>query len=242
MFTPFAFIQTPSAAGGIVTDQLAFSVDPANGNFNDTVGGKTGTQNGTVTTVNDNYWSGFSSANYISYASTADLNDDTDSEFSIEAWFFYPNSFGASAVKIPFSINSTTVGAEYRFRYLGSDNGNIIQSSIPTFIDSDISNASSYRGAWTHNVMIFKFNGSTGSSTLEYSIQKVGSSVVTNTTTGFSGAATRRAYNDIIRIGRSTNDTVNFSDGFIGPVRIYNKALTTAEIAQNYDAQVSRFT
>jgi len=240
IFTPFSFFQ-PTTSISIVTDQLAFYIDPANGNFTDTVGGKTGSENGTVNTVDNNYWSGFSGTDYISYSSVDGINSAISSSFTIESWFYYANTFGASAVKVPFSINSNQGGNEYRFRYLGSDNGNTIQCSVPQTIGADISNASDYRGAWSHNVMVYNYNGGALSSTLLYSAQKVGNNVVTATTTGYILPRIPREMLNAIYVGRSTNDTVNFSDGFVGPVRIYNKALSAAEIEQNYNAEVGRF-
>ena len=247
MFTPFAFVKEEVAAvtptPGIVTDQLAFYIDPANGNFNDTIGSKTGTENGTITTVSSNYWSGFSGTDYISFSSTTDINGTDDAEFTVESWFYFQTAWGGSDIKIPWAMNSTTAGAEYRFRYLGTTYGNDIQVSAPEYIDSNLANqASNFEGGWSHNVMVWKFNGNVNSSTLLYSIQLVGGSVLTGTGTGMGGPKGRRAPNNQIYVGRSTNDTINFGGGYIGPVRIYNKALTTAEIAQNYSAEVSRFT
>lgn len=226
---------------GIVTDNLAFYIDPANGNFNDTIYGKTGTQNGTITTVDSNYWSGFGVSNWISYASMANINDNTDASYTWEQWVYFASDWDAASVKVAMAASSDTVGQEYRFRYLGSDNGNNIQMSIPQYIDTNVASASSYKGAWSHHVGVYNYNGSTASSTLKYSVRLVGGSEAENTITGFSGTGVTRPYGGILKIGQSTNDTVNFSGGYVGPTRIYNSALTDEQITQNYDWEKSRF-
>ena len=44
-----------------------------------------------------------------------------------------------------------------------------------------------------------------------------------------------------LRLGNASNRVTGYYDGAIGPVRIYNRALTDDEVLQNFNAQKSRF-
>ena len=44
-----------------------------------------------------------------------------------------------------------------------------------------------------------------------------------------------------LNVGRDNNDAIYYFSGSIGPIKVYNKALTATEITQNYNATKTRF-
>jgi len=87
-------------------------------------------------------------------------------------------------------------------------------------------------GAWVN--IILTYNGNDKATSNNYIIYVNGASVL-NTATGTFAAVDNRFSN--IGVG----NTNNYFDGNIGPVHIYNRALSSTEVLHNYNALKSRF-
>ena len=86
------------------------------------------------------------------------------------------------------------------------------------------------------------FAGNSGSSSANFKGYLDGE-VNFNVTTSFSsGVAQVRSNGDVMEIGhRDDGGAGTFLNGQIASVKIYNKALTTQEVRQNYEAHKPRF-
>ncbi len=90
---------------------------------------------------------------------------------------------------------------------------------------------------WQQLVMVFDGNQTGNSNRLKAYINGV-----LQTLTFFNNIpATSGASNSVFSIGNTQGIGGNFSDGNIAQVSIYNRALSSTEILQNYNAQKSRF-
>ena len=144
--------------------------------------------------------------------------------FSIESWFrptAYPNNYAAVVSSVYPGTNNTVnfkIGYESGTAMFG---GTYIGTwyytpSVPTTLN-------------TWQQIIFTYNGS-------------GLAIYSNGVSGGSNAftGTPNSGGSGIRIGRRW-DLENYFAGNIAITRIYNRALSAAEVQQNYNAQKSRF-
>jgi hypothetical protein len=255
MFTPFAFVKQEVAAGPtppppIVTDQLAMYLDPStgfsSGNWVDSINGLQWTKYGSnLTFVDNNYITGFdSSADYLEATANINstINATNDAEFTYEFWWFAPTSYTTSTLARPWAFQPDPVGNEYRFTYDGAGG---IAGSVTNFIDVVylFSPIDEFEGKWVHHAMTFVYNAGGGDSSLKYYHQYDGKSITMSQTLKSQGAYTRTGYSTTgpHRIGKAADGAAPILGGSIGTMRIYNKALSQAEVEQNYNAEISRY-
>ena len=218
----------------IVTDGLVFSIDA----------GSPRSYPGTGTTVNSLIGSnsgslingtGYSSSNGGVF--TFDGNDDRINDFS--------ENIQPANISIEYWKNWTTVSDDWLIGNQTSNPSNNnngwysrIDSPSYNFIArfgvGSTSRSLSYTSAvvlneWTH--VVTSFNSSEGAKL--YWNSELAS---TNTNGGTLSYANVLG----LEIG-GANDGSRDTPGPVGPVRIYNKALTADEVSQNYNAQKSRF-
>jgi len=160
------------------------------------------------------------------YGDTADLGSQTN--WSVECW-----------AKLNTNLNNG-VNAFVTNVYNGSNLNFSIGSNEP---GSNTLRAGFFNGSWRNTTgyglstsiwyhMVGTYNGST---VLLY-VNNVQQGSLSYSGTPSSGGGVR-----IARRWDSDNSSSNFVDGSIAIVRIYNRALSTTEINQNYTFQKSRF-
>jgi len=100
-----------------------------------------------------------------------------------------------------------------------------------------ISGGSSVVGKW-YNVVITK-SGTTSGGSATYTMYNNGVQVASNTT---SALTTESAFSYITIMRSSDDDNANISwDGDFGPFSVYDRILSTTEVAQNFNGLKSRF-
>jgi len=242
MFTPFAFIKSDT----IVTDQLAFYINALNGNTVDTIGGQTGSINGSISNNSNQYWSGFTNSDYISYNTNTFNNPRDNGVVTFEMWVYYTSSL-VGIPKTPLSINRAASLAQddyIFFGYSGSD-------QILTFISEDTSvvkpdieftTIAPVATKWCH--VVTTINGS-GSDAINTYIQPLNNIIYSGSNGSSPPYDDPDAYGPAMFVGRavsfSTGSFDPFTGGEVGLLRIYNKVLSLEEIEQNYNVEASRF-
>jgi len=215
----FGSITTP-----IITDGLVFHVDAANrasyprsttAILNDTINSNGGTANSSPTFTNDAF--NFDGTDdYFQYSVTP--NDLVGSSFSIGAWI---NTDVSTQGMI---ISNTNASRFYIETYLRS--GNLYcHWGIGSSQNSATSAAQISTDTWHY--YIATYDGNIAKGFLD--------GVLKDTTT--IGAKSYGSNN--LRIGYNLNSLA--FNGEIGPVHIYNRALSSTEVLHNYNALKSRF-
>ena len=126
-------------------------------------------------------------------------------------------------------------GTNYYYYYRLGGNANRAYSGLDTYSLSNFSLNTWQRLTITYNGTYIKLYND---SNLEHTITPSNSIInLPPITSGFSGTSYMGAAHDS-RPGYSPSLDLN---GEIGPTRIYNKALTQAEVTQNYNALKGRF-
>tara|TARA_R110002020_G_scaffold240769_2_gene453833 strand:+ start:904 stop:1563 length:660 start_codon:yes stop_codon:yes gene_type:complete len=215
----FGSITTP-----IITDGLVFHVDAANrasyprsttAVLNDTINSNGGTANSSPTFTNDAFdFDG--TDDYFQYSVTP--NDLVGSSFSIGAWI---NTDVSTQGMI---ISNTNASRFYIETYLRS--GNLYcHWGIGSSQNSATSAAQISTDTWHYYIATYDGNIATGFL----------NGVLKDTTT--IGAKSYGSNN--LRIGYHLNSLA--FNGEIGPVHIYNRALSSTEVLHNYNALKGRF-
>ena len=224
-----------SFGGPIVTDGLHFYVDVADNNsypgsgttVTDLIGSKSGTlTNGpTIGTSPSKHINFDGSDDYLVYANYIPI-ELTTSSYSLEFWFTNNAGTGYEGV---FSLgNGCQVYArDSKLEVYQSNNGsasynvvNGVKNSTSLGSEGDWNCAVLHRSGTT---ITFFINGAADGQHSASSGNTMGVGSVTDT---LIGAYATNAY----RYG-----------GLLGPLRIYNRALSVAEINQNFNAQRTRF-
>ena len=235
-----------NGAKPLVLDGLAFCVDavdrhcyPGSGTtVTDLVTG----QSGTITnnpTVSDGCFNFAGNSSTDTIGTWTNINGNM---FCLGVWFYLDN----------FTDGNTTVDGVLRYKLgHGGDTGNtgaiaidgvtgLVAGEVLTMTDR-IDDASPYRRRSVTGITmavgwhyaVFNYNGSTYDIWLDNVSQSV-----TNSSQGAVPLTTC----DNITIGKSNSSGENSLDGKIGPIHIYTKrALTDAEVSQNFNAQRGRF-
>ena len=231
--------------GPIVTNGLIFAADAGNlvsyqsgsANANSLIGSLEGdvVNSPTFNSNNKGFWEFDGTDDRINFSSTQILSDlgvtsgdDNDVAYSIEAWIrvkSYPNGVGSSGDSIIGFNDEHGIGlqvfgngsrAYFNFGYRSNNN----------YDSGDIS-----LNTWYHVVATRDTGGGSGN----YKIY-------------INNVKNRDAYGDL-RVNYTTADMgIGNSPSRIGPfngdialTRIYNKALTQADVSQNWNAQKNRF-
>jgi hypothetical protein len=216
----------------IVTDGLVFAVDAANPSSY--VSGSGVWKDQTVNQNNGTLTNGptFDSSNGGSIVFDG-VNDYVDfgtntigilDEFTVSTWIYFNT---LSSYRTWFSYGGYVTGGFLLQRHgeTGTDlrwayNGTVLKDG-PTFTTTE---------AWTNIVC----TGGSGKNIIWYvnNTQTIVSGVVSS----FSATSAKKT-----EIGRRADTSTQEIDGNIGPVHIYNRALSAEEVAQNYNALKGRF-
>lgn len=209
----------------IVTDGLVLALDagntksyPGSGTaWTDTVGGNTGTLSNGPTYSSDNSGSiVFDGSNdYIQLPTNSDLTLTGD--FTYETWLLTDVQTGSNTVwKLAnATFQFTNNVSPDQIVYYSSGTGNRAYGVLDN-------------GTWGH--LVLTKSGNTLSGYLNGS-QSWTITPGSSATHDFSG----------IRIGTRGTENSYFWDGKMSVIRIYNKALTAAEVQQNYNALKGRY-
>ena len=227
---PYTF----AAAAGIVTSGLVLNLDagdaasyPGSGStWTDlTVNGNDGTLNGNPTyTYSDGGAIVFDGSNdYVALGGPASLNNQYTTH---EVWVKFDNATGGAFYNIISRLNTSpgtftmlkTNTNVYIFNTRNSSNS-IAQVTLSTAPVS----------SWTQ--LVHSYDGTT--------VRTYVNGVADNTSTSISGPLNTSGAFDM-KIA-TNNSPANYLDGNISVVRAYDRALTAAEIAQNYDALKGRY-
>jgi hypothetical protein len=165
----------------------------------------------------------FDGANDYVFLSNSQLN--ISSAITVEAWVKYNAQGGYNARSY-----SVITCKGYPWTWLLEDQSGQFNFRISTSVNSDSNVNSSYsHGLNTWNHVVGTYDGTS---------QKIYVDGVLRNTVSLTGT-----------INTSSNDALvglyNYGDycltGNVGAVRVYNKALSAVEVAQNYEAQKSKF-
>lgn len=164
---------------------------------------------------------------YINCGNANTLNFGSG-DFSVEMWFTR-NTNATINLRLLSKGAESNFSSSAGFAFFGADSG-ISFAVNPSGTRTIISAASYSVGEWVHVVGVVQ-----RSSTM----RTYKNAVLTNSATAPAGSVSNASVN--LNIGRSTESNVLYWAGNIPIVRIYNKALTSTEILQNYNAIKSRF-
>ena len=216
----------------IVTDGLVFYVDPAykkswTGPDSSTVNDLISTPIGSI--INDTSGS-YGINESFAFDGTDDYIDfgtntiGITNEFTISTWIYFNT---LSGYRTWFSYGGYTSGGFLLQRHgeTGTDlrwgyNGNVLKDG-PTFTTTE---------AWTNIVC----TGGSGKNIIWYVNNT--QTIVSGGVSSFSATSAKK-----IEIGRRADSSTQEIDGNIGPILIYNRVLSPAEVKQNYQAQKGRF-
>ena len=213
----------PVTAGPIypgVKKGLVFAIDPANKDSYPGTGTTvtdlknssiTGTMSGVVFSTNNDGIFNFDGSDTI----TSITVGSSYSIFSVGVWV-NPNSLANFARVI--QLNNSN------YRFLGvHGNGTLISGYNSGGWDEKFTTSTISTSTWNYIVMV-----DNGSSTIVY-VNNVANAIA-------NSAATSTSY-----IIGSYNGTQNFIDAQLGPIQLYNRALSASEVAQNYNRVKGRF-
>ena len=223
------------ATKGIVQDGLVFNIDPAVKESyvsGSTVRDLTGTQNATLqneATLNNEKGGCFSLDGTDDYLSLGAIGTILPgySEFTLSMWI-KPNASASTSVR--YDLFTPWTNENFFVSIYTSNNlrfyiwDNIYANAYLQYSDFIVNHA----GSWKNIFCTYK----TGERVLY-----VDSSVVASS----SNATTLRTYEQQhTNIGASRDGTSTFF-GEIGPVQVYNRALTAAEVSRNFNVMRHRF-
>jgi hypothetical protein len=215
-------------SSNIVTDGLVFYVDAANPNSyisgNTTTNDLIQSNNGTLingvgfSTENNGAWDFDGTDDYISLSNTI-----TNTIYTLDFWYkmgVNDGSYGyfASSVNTGFAISEggTVVGLSYgEFYYYNGSAATRLGSSIPSLTE------------WNNITSIID----TSSNIIK--VYGNGSLISNNSVSNLSTSVTN--------IGRYIAGNTHFLNGNLSPYKIYNRALSSTEILQNYNTLKGRF-
>ena len=226
--------------GPIVTDGLIFAVDGSNlvsyesgsATAYSLTGSNDGTLNKGVSFSPENggvlYFDG--SDDYIEFTDNyigTELAISNAQDYTLEAWIKVETSSGTttSAATIVGQTSSTGYGFQVGVSS-GKPRINYGARSTSNFYSSEFE-----YNEWIH-VTLVKLPNAGCRGFLNG---------VVDTTFG-SSLAISSPSDGALRLGNASPRVTGYYDGAIGPVRIYNRALSDEEVAQNYLAQAGRFT
>jgi hypothetical protein len=223
--------------GGIVTDSLIFYIHPqirdsypgTGTTVTDLVGNQTVTMSGSSMSVTGGrfHFNGSDDkmevgSSLIDIGGTNTLSS-TDSDYTLEAWIYPRTSQGTTTNADCIIGNDTAAGVGMQLGISGSvPRVNYAARSTSNFYSSNLAGYNQ----WYHVV----FSHQQGSFTRTFIN---GSLDTTASATSFNIAA--GTYGNM-EIGNATGRVSGYFDGFMGPLRIYKKGLSDAEMLQNFNA------
>ena len=184
---------------------------------------------------------GGSDGNFIVFEEDDDTQGDVTNAIAYECWV---NRQGLSKESQP-RLMSTDL-SDYCGLYFNANNGadNLkwrinIGGSTKQITSTGYSSGFPI-GEWFHVVGTADYNGSSTFNMYIYINGELNSSAVGSSASGNWGDGTVRPFGVFTNI-EATGQPNRGYNGFCGPVRVYNKLLSAAEVLQNYNAQKSRF-
>jgi hypothetical protein len=231
---------TSDPLSGIVSDGLIFYIHPAlrqsypkGGNVvYDLVDGQACTMNGTDIHVDGETFVFNGTDDWID-TNRVYIDDGTYSlssandDYTLEAWIYVETSSGTttSADSIVGGQGNVGVGMQ-----VGVSNGNPRINYAARSTSNFYSSEQSYN-TWLHVVFAHQ-HGSFTRTFINGVLDVASSSTSYGINSGTYGNMT---------IGYSAPRVPNFFDGKMGPIRIYNKGLSDAEVLQNFNASKKRY-
>ncbi len=225
----------------IIADGLVFNMDAANRasypktgtTATDTVNNNVGTLNGTtfISTTGSGIFDFDGADDYINCGNDSSL--EITGNFTISAWVNLRN-FTNSYNRLIGKANTANNRCNYGMGFYGYKPG-IIANESGTWLEfpSGYNSTALSIGVWSHIIGVYD-----GTNVLFYIN---GSLDTTSSASGFNIATAASATSgQNLYIGANTAGAENFH-GDIGPIQIYNRALSPTEILHNYNALKGRF-
>lgn len=245
----------------IITDGLVLSIDPGSprsyvsgsstvlnladpnesGSFNNL-------QNTTFSSNFGGHWYfdslsdvGNKDGNFIAFEEDDDTQGDATNAIAYECWV---NRQGLSTHSLPRIMS--TDASDYCTLYIIGDNGagklrwriNIGGGSKSVTIQNYDSGFPI--DEWFHVIGTADYNGSSSYNSYLYINGELNNSTIGGAASGNWGDGTVRPFGIFTNVESTVQNDAGYN-GFCGPVRVYNKLLSAAEVLQNYNAQKSRF-
>lgn len=231
IYAPSIYVYELFPAGGTTVNNLSSS--SYNGTLNGAVAIPGGVQ---YPTFNRAGYYDFNSANN-QYIDTG-LNAGSVTELTVEAWLRVDtyNNTGAG-----ISIGDTATGTGECYLGLGNSGGDSIDWRFYTGTFLDETEFFTSDTGWKHYVGTYDQSGGAGSNQGRMRLYVDGN--LEDTALSNNTSAINFAGGTNIRIGTNTDSSAStsFFDGKFGEVRIYTRALTAAEVLQNFNATRSKY-
>jgi len=228
--------------GGIVTDSLIFYIHPSlrasypgtGTTVTDLVGNQTVTMSGSSMSVRGGrfYFNGTDDKMEVG-SSLIDIGGDytlssTDDDYTLEAWIYPLSSQGTSTSADCIIGNDTAVGVGMQLGINGAaPRINYGARSTSNFYSSDLAGYNQ----WYHVVMSHQqgsFTRTFINGSLDVAVSATSYSIADGT------------YGNM-EIGNATGRVSGYFDGFMGPLRIYKRGLSDAEMLRNFNASRQRY-
>lgn len=224
----------------IVLDGIILRLDPGSKRcypgsgttVTDLVSGRTGTMSGgmTVNSAGEFVFDGTDDKIDMgnSYIDQSEYTmSQANSHYTLEAWIYVESSQGTTTNADSIIGNTSSIGVGMQVGINGSvPRINFAARSTSNFYSSDFS-----YNEWVHVVYSHQ-QGSYTRIFLNGALDVTSSATSYNINSGSYGNIT---------IGNSSSRVTGFFDGKMGPLSIYNRGLTDAEMVQNFNAHKSRF-
>ena len=231
---------TSYGTGQIIQNGLVFLLDPGSekswvgptsNSVTDRIGGNTGTISGDTSGsygINESFEFDGGSTNYdkIIFSSPSGLAFGTD-PFTISVWcraINYDNGY-------PYLIDFRTGGDAGNINIYFERHSNTDEAGLEVFINSAIIDGATGtavpEGVWKY--MTVTRSGNTFTTYINGVVDQTATATKSLNSPGQ------------LRIGERYISAYYPWDGYIGPIHMYNRALSTAEILQNYNALSGRF-
>ena len=224
----------------IIQNGLVFTLDPASqrswsgpnsNSVTDIIGGNVGTINGDTSGsygINKSFEFDGGSANYdkIIFSSPSELGFGTD-PFTISLWSRTINYDQSYPYLIDFRTALDTTNLNFYFERHSNTNEAGIEVHLGSTVINGATGTAVPEGVWKY-VTVTR-SGNTFTTYINGVADQTG-------TTSNSISAPNQ-----LRIGERYTSTYYPMDGYIGPIHMYNRALTAEEILKNYNALKGRF-
>jgi hypothetical protein len=169
-----------------------------------------------------------SSASSQFFGNTAGYGTDLDSEFTFDVWC-YPTSAGTAGTLISEWSNGTW-DSGWQDNQMGFTNVDIRAGVYPT--GGTVAKDSWTANTWYHIVMTYDSTG----------VKTYVNNVAGSTTSGEKASPGGTFLGMGIPNADYLGGVEGYFNGYIGAWKIYDRALTAEEVAQNYNALLSRYT
>ena len=179
--------------------------------------------------------------NFIAFEEDDDTQGDATNAIAYECWI---NRQGLSKHNSPRIMS--TDASDYCALFDNGGNGAAkLQWRIQIGGSSKAVNIEGYNsglpiGEWFHIVGTADYNGSNTYNIYLYVNGELNASKTNQAASGTWGDGTVRPFGVFTNVEGTVQNNAGYN-GFCGPVRVYNKSLSAAEVLQNYNAQKSRF-